>query len=81
MNHFSEPSEWAKDFLDCGGQNQSPINIVTQKAKLDPCLTPIIFEGYTQTLNVTVQNLGNTGDSPISFDILLLIQKNLSQLT
>ncbi|GAA6105624.1 carbonic anhydrase IV c [Tachysurus ichikawai] len=59
-NNCRKPSEWAKDFLDCGGQNQSPINIVTQKAKLDPCLTPIIFEGYTQTLNVTVQNLGNT---------------------
>ncbi|XP_053543771.1 carbonic anhydrase IV c isoform X2 [Ictalurus punctatus] len=56
----SEPSQWDKDFPVCGGQNQSPINIVTHKAKHDPRLTPIIFEGYTQTLNITVQNLGNT---------------------
>ncbi|TSL04285.1 Carbonic anhydrase 4 [Bagarius yarrelli] len=56
----SEPSEWAKDFPACGGQKQSPINIVTHKTRLEPCLTPIVFEGYTQTLNVTVQNTGNT---------------------
>ncbi|MCJ8740776.1 hypothetical protein PDJAM_G00062750 [Pangasius djambal] len=55
-----DPSQWAKDFPGCGGQNQSPINIVTHKARHDPRLTPIIFEGYTETLNVTVQNLGNT---------------------
>lgn len=69
MNYFddvSEPSQWDKDFPVCGGQNQSPINIVAHKARHDPHLTPIIFEGYTQTLNVTVQNLGNTGETAIS---------------
>lgn len=68
LHHFdvvSEPSQWDKDYSVCGGQNQSPINIVTRKAKHNPNLTPIIFEGYTQTLNVTAQNLGNTGKSKI----------------
>ncbi|KAG7321440.1 hypothetical protein KOW79_015855 [Hemibagrus wyckioides] len=80
-----EPSEWDKDFPDCGGQNQSPINIVTRKARLNPRLTPIIFEGYTQPLNVSVQNLGNTavltlppslrirgGDLPTTYQALQL---------
>ncbi|KAI5096667.1 carbonic anhydrase 4 [Silurus meridionalis] len=53
-----DPSQWDKAFPECGGQTQSPINIVTQKARHAPHLTPIIFEGYTQTLNVTVQNVG-----------------------
>ncbi|KAF5907003.1 carbonic anhydrase 4-like, partial [Clarias magur] len=57
----NEPSSWIKDFPVCGGQKQSPINIVTRKARHDPKLTPIIFEGYTETINVTVQNFGNSG--------------------
>uniref|UniRef100_A0A4W4EHT9 Carbonic anhydrase n=1 Tax=Electrophorus electricus TaxID=8005 RepID=A0A4W4EHT9_ELEEL len=47
-----------KEFPVCGGQSQSPINIVTRKAQLNLSLTPVIFEGYSDVLNVTVQNIG-----------------------
>lgn len=73
LDDVSEPRQWDKDFPVCGGQKQSPINIVTYKARHDPRLTPIIFEGYTQTLTVTVQNLGNTGESAILLLLLFLL--------
>lgn len=84
MHYFdddvSEPSQWGKDFPVCGGQNQSPINIVTHKMRHDPHLTPIIFEGYMQTLNITVHNLGNTGETAISLVLFfLLLQSNPCQ--
>ncbi|KAK1788257.1 hypothetical protein P4O66_016688, partial [Electrophorus voltai] len=53
-----EPSQWYREFPVCGGQSQSPINIVTRKAQLNLSLTPVIFEGYSDVLNVTVQNIG-----------------------
>ncbi|XP_066502762.1 carbonic anhydrase IV c [Hoplias malabaricus] len=54
------PSEWFRDSPECGGQNQSPINIVTRNVQYDPSLTPIIFHGYTDAMHITVVNLGYT---------------------
>ncbi|XP_076835935.1 carbonic anhydrase IV c [Brachyhypopomus gauderio] len=53
-----EPTEWYMEFPACGGQSQSPINIVSRRAQPNLSLTPFIFEGYTDVLNVTVSNVG-----------------------
>ncbi|XP_072518412.1 carbonic anhydrase IV c [Salminus brasiliensis] len=53
-----EPRQWVLDFPVCGGQSQSPINIITRKVQYDPSLTPIMFEGYTDVMNITVNNVG-----------------------
>ncbi|XP_062868224.1 carbonic anhydrase IV c, partial [Trichomycterus rosablanca] len=53
-----KPDKWFLDVPTCGGQKQSPINIVTNKVQFDPSLSPIIFENYTQVLNITVWNVG-----------------------
>ncbi|KAG9265683.1 carbonic anhydrase 4-like [Astyanax mexicanus] len=50
------PRQWVSDFPACGGQRQSPINIITRKVQYDPSLTPIMFEGYTEVMNITVTN-------------------------
>ncbi|KAL7844365.1 hypothetical protein SRHO_G00229040 [Serrasalmus rhombeus] len=52
------PNQWVRDFPECGGQIQSPVNIVTRKVKYDPSLTAIIFENYTEVMNITVVNIG-----------------------
>uniref|UniRef100_A0A8B9HZ58 Carbonic anhydrase IV c n=1 Tax=Astyanax mexicanus TaxID=7994 RepID=A0A8B9HZ58_ASTMX len=54
------PRQWVSDFPACGGQRQSPINIITRKVQYDPSLTPIMFEGYTEVMNITVTNVGYT---------------------
>ncbi|KAL6470077.1 hypothetical protein MHYP_G00211960 [Metynnis hypsauchen] len=52
------PSQWVRDFPECGGQIQSPVNIVTRMVQYDPSLTAIIFENYTEVMNITVVNIG-----------------------
>uniref|UniRef100_A0A673LW75 Carbonic anhydrase n=1 Tax=Sinocyclocheilus rhinocerous TaxID=307959 RepID=A0A673LW75_9TELE len=47
------PSEWKNNFPNCGGQRQSPINIVTHRVKHDPKLTSFIFEGHKKVFNMT----------------------------
>ncbi|XP_073680006.1 carbonic anhydrase IV c [Garra rufa] len=53
------PSEWKNYFPNCGGQRQSPINIVTRKVKHDPKLTDFIFEGHEKVFNMSVENHGH----------------------
>uniref|UniRef100_A0AAY4ERZ6 Alpha-carbonic anhydrase domain-containing protein n=1 Tax=Denticeps clupeoides TaxID=299321 RepID=A0AAY4ERZ6_9TELE len=50
------PDEWTSLFPTCGGQSQSPINIVTRRVQYDPTLTPFVFEGYDTVSSITVQN-------------------------
>lgn len=57
----SGPSEWKKYFPNCGGQRQSPINIVTSKVKHDSKLTSFIFEGHENIFNMSVENHGQSG--------------------
>ncbi|KAI4878774.1 hypothetical protein NFI96_028775 [Prochilodus magdalenae] len=52
------PSQWATSAPACGGQIQSPVNIVTRKVQYDPSLAPFVFEGYTEVMNITVVNIG-----------------------
>uniref|UniRef100_A0ABM5F1Q4 Carbonic anhydrase n=1 Tax=Pogona vitticeps TaxID=103695 RepID=A0ABM5F1Q4_9SAUR len=42
------PLHWKDIASHCGGQNQSPINIVRRKAQRDKNLEDILFEGYDQ---------------------------------
>ncbi|XP_030638933.1 carbonic anhydrase IV c [Chanos chanos] len=55
-----EPSHWYVEFSMCGGRRQSPINIVTHKVQSNISLGPFIFEGHTDTLNITVENMGHS---------------------
>uniref|UniRef100_A0A8B9I1D5 Carbonic anhydrase IV c n=1 Tax=Astyanax mexicanus TaxID=7994 RepID=A0A8B9I1D5_ASTMX len=68
---ISGPRQWVSDFPACGGQRQSPINIITRKVQYDPSLTPIMFEGYTEVMNITVTNVGYAGESMASREWLL----------
>ncbi|KTG06874.1 hypothetical protein cypCar_00002117, partial [Cyprinus carpio] len=54
------PSEWKSHFPNCGGQRQSPINIVTRKVKHDPKLTSFIFDGHEKVFNMSVENHGHS---------------------
>ncbi|XP_016420677.1 carbonic anhydrase 4-like [Sinocyclocheilus rhinocerous] len=54
------PSEWKNNFPNCGGQRQSPINIVTHRVKHDPKLTSFIFEGHKKVFNMSVENHGHS---------------------
>uniref|UniRef100_A0A671N931 Carbonic anhydrase n=1 Tax=Sinocyclocheilus anshuiensis TaxID=1608454 RepID=A0A671N931_9TELE len=54
------PSEWKNNFPNCGGQRQSPINIVTHRVKHDPKLTSFIFEGHEKVFNMSVENHGHS---------------------
>ncbi|XP_051732643.1 carbonic anhydrase IV c [Ctenopharyngodon idella] len=54
------PSEWKNYFPNCGGQRQSPINIVTSKVKHDSKLTSFIFEGHENIFNMSVENHGHS---------------------
>ena len=48
--HFSfsltGPNHWSELYPDCGGQEQSPIDIVTQDVKCDNNLTDFVYNGY-----------------------------------
>ncbi|XP_031208377.1 carbonic anhydrase 4 isoform X2 [Mastomys coucha] len=52
-SHCLGPKEWPGD---CKGGEQSPINIVISKAKVNPRLTPIVFVGYDQKKQWLIRN-------------------------
>uniref|UniRef100_A0A3P9IQG0 Carbonic anhydrase n=1 Tax=Oryzias latipes TaxID=8090 RepID=A0A3P9IQG0_ORYLA len=51
---------WETEFPHCGGLHQSPINIVTRKVHVTNNLPPLIFIGYTDITNITVENKGHS---------------------
>uniref|UniRef100_A0A671NM33 Carbonic anhydrase n=1 Tax=Sinocyclocheilus anshuiensis TaxID=1608454 RepID=A0A671NM33_9TELE len=53
-------SKWKNNFPNCGGQRQSPINIITRKVKHDPKLTSFIFDGHENVFNMSVKNHGHS---------------------
>ncbi|KAL8199143.1 UNVERIFIED_CONTAM: hypothetical protein K2H54_035329 [Gekko kuhli] len=57
-----EPRKWVEPFPACGGKSQSPVNIVTNKVKIDWNLQPFEFVGY-QDKQPTNWNITNTGHS------------------
>ncbi|XP_036379851.1 carbonic anhydrase IV c [Megalops cyprinoides] len=54
------PGDWFTIFPKCGGNRQSPINIVTNKVQHDPNLTALSFLGYHDAHNITVENVGHS---------------------
>jgi len=57
-----DPIHWPAQFPSCGGLRQSPINIVTNKVHVNSALPPFNFIGHTDTINVTVENKGHSGE-------------------
>ena len=57
-------SEWSQYFPDCGGNSQSPVDVVTTQTKYDPSLIPLTPLGYSQHGNkpFTLYNNGHTGN-------------------
>ncbi|XP_026183852.1 carbonic anhydrase IV c [Mastacembelus armatus] len=55
-----DPSRWAAEFPSCGGLRQSPINIVTSKVHVNSALPPFDFIGHADTINITVENKGQS---------------------
>lgn len=55
-------SNWPKEYPDCGGQRQSPINLQTKKVKFNRSLKPLILKGYgDDNLEFSMTNNGHTG--------------------
>lgn len=52
---YTDVAEWDKDFADCGGKAQSPINVDTQVTTFDPRLSPIELIGYNLTAGETLK--------------------------
>uniref|UniRef100_A0A3P9IQB4 Carbonic anhydrase n=1 Tax=Oryzias latipes TaxID=8090 RepID=A0A3P9IQB4_ORYLA len=59
-DHLQNRNETLKGFPHCGGLHQSPINIVTRKVHVTNNLPPLIFIGYTDITNITVENKGHS---------------------
>ncbi|XP_020369851.1 carbonic anhydrase 4-like [Rhincodon typus] len=55
------PITWKNEYPTCGQNNQSPINILTKKAKLDRSLAPIIFKGYDHVGTEPTWQISNNG--------------------
>ncbi|XP_040591032.1 carbonic anhydrase 6 [Mesocricetus auratus] len=54
-------SNWPKEYPDCGGQRQSPINLQTKKVKFNRSLKPLILKGYgDDNLEFSMTNNGHT---------------------
>jgi carbonic anhydrase len=56
------PSSWYKHYPQCGGNKQSPINVVTAQAHYEPTLSPISIKSNTSSSNEAwlVSNNGHT---------------------
>lgn len=60
LSPCSGPDQWGDD---CQKDRQSPINIVTRKAKVDQNLGPFSFSGYDKKRKWEVKNSGHSGGS------------------
>ncbi|XP_026993567.1 carbonic anhydrase 4-like isoform X2 [Tachysurus fulvidraco] len=54
------PAAWNEVNAVCGGNKQSPINIVTKKTKMDASLTAFKFTGYSELFTSNLKNNGQT---------------------
>ena len=59
----SDPSRWSEQFPSCGGDRQSPINIVTSRVQPNSSLAPFHFHAYNGTFNLTAENKGHSGEN------------------
>ncbi|NXA98809.1 CAH4 anhydrase, partial [Melanocharis versteri] len=60
--HCEDPPKWHRINLACGGDKQSPVNIVTRNVVHDKSLKPLAFEGYDVkgSAKWNVENNGHT---------------------
>ncbi|XP_052051481.1 carbonic anhydrase 4 [Apodemus sylvaticus] len=65
-SHCVGPDQWPGD---CKENQQSPINIVTAKAKLNPRLTPFNFVGYDKKKQWTVKNTQHSVEMTLEGDM------------
>ncbi|XP_060911844.1 carbonic anhydrase 4a [Labrus mixtus] len=54
------PEKWDHANSNCGGRNQSPINVVTRKTLKDERLKDFKFENYQQIFRGTIKNNGHS---------------------
>ncbi|KAM4699393.1 carbonic anhydrase 4 [Discoglossus pictus] len=54
------PRKWMNNYHDCGGSNQSPINIVTKNAEHDSSLKEFDFKGYDTASSGSFSNNGHS---------------------
>ncbi|XP_006799631.1 carbonic anhydrase 4a [Neolamprologus brichardi] len=59
------PEKWTHVNSACGGQKQSPINIVTRKTFKDDRLTPLKFQNYQEIFTSTIINNGHSAQVQI----------------
>lgn len=55
-----DPTKWSEVAKTCGGQNQSPINIVTKRAQLDESLKPLQYTDYQKAFHSYIINNGHS---------------------
>ncbi|XP_067113860.1 carbonic anhydrase IV c [Osmerus mordax] len=60
-----DPSRWSEQFPSCGGDRQSPINIVTSRVQTNSSLAPFHFHAYNGTFNISAENMGHS----VHFDL------------
>ncbi|XP_051029838.1 carbonic anhydrase 6 [Phodopus roborovskii] len=54
-------SDWPKDYPDCGGQKQSPINLQARLVRFNRSLKPLTLKGYEDdNLEFSMTNNGHT---------------------
>lgn len=68
-SHCSGPDQWAGD---CKKNQQSPINIVTSKTKVNHRLTPLIFVGYDQKKKWEIKNNQHSVEMSLGKGICIL---------
>jgi len=57
----SGPTNWYKDYPDCAGERQSPVDIVTADVQTDTTLGDLVFNGYNQAISgITLVNVGHS---------------------
>ncbi|KAM9331099.1 carbonic anhydrase 9 [Gastrophryne carolinensis] len=59
---YKDILDWDKDYPDCGGRDQSPINVLTQEVKYNPTLRAIKVSGYdvSPEEKLELENNGHT---------------------
>ncbi|XP_060744621.1 carbonic anhydrase 4b [Tachysurus vachellii] len=69
-NNCKGPDEWKDIASACGGQNQSPINIVTKRV-INHTLKPLIMHGYQEFFQSIITNNGHTVKVNLSGDAVI----------
>ncbi|KAM4019413.1 carbonic anhydrase 7-like [Anomaloglossus baeobatrachus] len=61
-----DPSTWPEHFESCGGNSQSPINIVTSQVQVNPNLGPIQISSSSFPSSFVITNTGHTVEVVLS---------------